>query len=88
MNMLYRNSLDSLCEPLHTDSSDIGSEPLPNITFLEGSRSGDVQCVTVTIVGDEIVENNERFNLQFVEINGLDEFLDFNTEITIIDDDG
>lgn len=73
---------------IYTGSSDIGDTQLPNITFPVGSETGYIQCTTVTIVGDDIVENNERFDLRFMALNELDSFGASNTEVTIVDDDG
>lgn len=73
---------------INVGSMDVGSEPLPNITFAVGSVDESIQCVTVVIVGDEIVENSEMFSLQFMAVHEQDEFTAPNTAvITILDDD-
>ena len=74
---------------IYTGSSDYVDEEIPSIVFEVGSANNTVACANVSIVGDQIIEDNEEFTVEFTPVNQLDEFDRVSsTYITIEDDDG
>lgn len=62
---------------------------LPAIIFPVYSVTGEIRCTNVTIVGDNSIEDNEFFFVDFVTLNPLDQFYNTSsTEVQIVDDDG
>ena len=50
--------------------------------------SSEVQCVSINILGDDVVEGEESFMVTFSSANEHDIFIDATTVVTIEDDDG
>ena len=48
---------------LSTDTEDYSAFQFVSLTFNEGAASGNEQCYTITIVDDNILENNETFTV-------------------------
>ena len=59
------------------------------VIFPVGSATGDIQCINITIIGDDILEDDETFTVMNTE-----ETVDFDLQaddeetITIVDNDG
>lgn len=53
------------------------------------SMTGDVDCISIQINGDRIIENDEEFTVEFIAADSRDQFSNTpSTEITIEDNDG
>ena len=48
----------------------------------------DVQCITLNITSDRVVENNESISVQFGSVIGADPPSTDTIEINIVDDTG
>ena len=47
-----------------------------------------IQCVSVTIRGDDIIEDTESFTVTFLSDDERDEIVNASTVVSIVDDDG
>ena len=54
------------------------------LVFLIGTPIGDMQCVTVSIFDDNLVEDNETFTLSFTSSDAVLLFPNSSREITIV----
>ena len=67
----------------------MGPEVIPYIVFPVGTTGpATVDCATLTVFGDRLVEEDEEFSIEFETIHPLDELQPSETEVTIVDDDG
>ena len=57
------------------------------LNFQNGDTVGDVQCISISIVDDTKVENDEHFNFILASGRGI-QFNETSTRIYILEDDG
>ena len=71
---------------ISTDSVDCTKDVPRSVTF--SSTSDGTECVSFKITGDNRVENNEQFSVEFYSDDMRDMFNNNRTVVTIVDDDG
>ena len=57
------------------------------LNFQNGDTVGVVRCITVSIVNDTKVENDEHFNFSLTNGRGI-QFNESSTRIYVVEDDG
>jgi len=62
---------------MHMNAAFAGSDYVPvaereRVVFSAGSKSGAMQCIDITIIGDSAVEGNETFIVLFSTPKGVD----------------